>query len=459
MAVVLQTSTNTPVSFPSHPSSSSAHELDLPITQGRDIGTLDGVNQSVDDNRALKITLDPSLTMALNKPPEIPPRRSPIPRANCTHTIMDVVHTEAPCDFCGRTSRFGWLYQCQQDADRQNSTKEQLNELKSLVVAPNPDLTIEEELEAIGMSKSVIRQFKQGVYTPDQIARLIEQKLNLHKVIAAQLELEREPWNGRPVTPTVATRADARRESLSMIHKTGNLRRKSPSMSRCSTKACQLCRPYFRERTFMSFGSVFTDDVEMLKSDRGLRVRDGSIVRNLGLRPTPSSCPACRPGTPEASSSSNTSISSSSDASGDSDEDGISARALTRVLSQSTGLLPDTTDGNRETREGVQALSNARPGVDRKTSADSEFDLRTPKTVLRSSGSVDLLAFTRPGGFAGMDPPGRLTRRGSASSSTASDAREIPVEGGVALTEEAVETHVPDIITERDSFPDVMTQV
>jgi hypothetical protein len=38
--------------------------------------------------------------------------------------------------------------------------------------------------------------------------------------------------------------------------------------------------------------------------------------------------------------------------------------------------------------------------------------------------------------------PTSETSRGSASSD------EVPVEGGVALTEEAVETHIPDIITQ-----------
>jgi hypothetical protein len=169
---------------------------------------------------------------------------------------MDILHTNEPCDFCGRSSRFGWLYLCQQDVHRQSNTREQLGQIKALVLTDN--MALEEELEAIGISESVIQQFKRGVYTPEQLDKLMEQKLNLQKVIAAQLELEREPWNthtaspsqsdrqrrisiDESIPPNLTVRTAARKESLSVMYKTGNVRRKSPSMSRCCAKACQVC--------------------------------------------------------------------------------------------------------------------------------------------------------------------------------------------------------------------------
>jgi hypothetical protein len=149
--------------------------------------------------------------------------------------------------------------------------REQLRNVKALVITD--DMTVDEELGAVGMSDSVIEQFNRGVYTPEQLGQLMEQKLNLQKVITAQLDLEREPWNTHTASPSesdrfrrisvghdttassagiesakesirpnITARAAARKESLTMMLKTGNARRKSPSMSRCVAKACQVCQ-------------------------------------------------------------------------------------------------------------------------------------------------------------------------------------------------------------------------
>lgn len=84
------------------------------------------------------------------------------------------------------------------------------------------------------------------------------------------------------------------------------------------------------------------------------------------------------------------------------------------------------------------------------TEADSEkFDISLQKYG-RSTGSIDLL---RDAGFRSDKGGGvqlrtnNLSRTSSSSSYSSHASNEVVVEGGLALTEEAIETHIPDLIT------------
>jgi hypothetical protein len=75
---------------------------------------------------------------------------------------MDVLHdSRVLCDFCGRASVLGWLYQCQQDISTTAQARLQLLTVTDKLTYEN--MTPIEELEAIGMSGSIIEQIKMAV--------------------------------------------------------------------------------------------------------------------------------------------------------------------------------------------------------------------------------------------------------------------------------------------------------
>jgi hypothetical protein len=270
----------------------------------------------------------------------VPPRRVAVPRANCTHITMDVLHDpRMTCDICGRVSVLGWLYQCQQDNSSSAQAREELRSIAHNHAVEK--MSPAEQLEAIGMSESIIDQFKKGdVYEPWQIELLKTQKLHLQKAIEKQLEKEREPWNTHTTSdsadersrrnsqdldlslhPNITMRMSTRQASLSLVQKMGKLRRRSASMARCDLKCCQACRPYFKDRAFMSFNSAFANETLLLDSTEGLPIADVAIVRQIGLRRPLSRRPLFNRGSGSQETSSSGLTNSSSEGSDKSDLD------------------------------------------------------------------------------------------------------------------------------------------
>jgi hypothetical protein len=440
-----------------------------------------------------------------------------VPRANCTHITMDVLHcSDVPCDFCGRVSVLGWLYQCQQDISSTSQARQQLHSMTDKLTAEK--MSPVEELEAMGMSESIIEQYKKGGYEPWQIELLKAQKLQLQKAIEKQLDKEREPWNTHNTPDSVSARSErrnfdhdvsghpnitmrmsARHATLSLVQKMSKLRHRSASMGRCTLKCCQSCRPYFKDRTFMSFDSVFADEIDPLETIEGLPIANVAIVRQLGLR-QPSGVRTVFSGgsSSEATSSSGFSSPSSSGSNGsdlefdvDQIENPVSpiAEQVVPGVSQLGSIVsvpraPPTpymmhtqtpppgsfvTDTSYSSRLTLEQLHNTAPShsdpglhaspqtsttgistvIETPAEADTEdddFDLGLQRLTPRSKGSINLVAAAGLRKEVGMGEWLGSARRGSASSSTYSD--EVAVDGGVALTEEAVEMQTPDIITQ-----------
>jgi hypothetical protein len=480
-------------------------------------------------------------------PQTTPPRRMVVPRPNCTHISMDVLHdSKLPCDFCGRASVLGWLFQCQQDVLSTSNAREQLHSLTDKLTVET--MSPVEELEAIGMSESIVDQFKKGtVYEPGQIEMLKAQKLCLQQTIEKLLDKEREPWNTHTTSdavsakwrrnfmdtdatthPNVTMRVSARKATLHMIQKMGKFRRRSAAMARCTLKCCQSCRPYFKDRAYMSFDSVFANEIGPLESIEGLPIADVAIVRQLGLRPHPPHQLLFTPGSSGSeTSSSDISYSSSSDSDEKerdndvlSDADNPSTpdtsllgrgnaepgatvndapptpymlrsqtippglfmanafRSVKTMPPQGSNLQQSRSDpgllaGSRSPQTSYQPTPTSTPirGSSQSYGPDSElFDLPVTdyagsspdfaseeldfdhglqriSITPRNEGSIDLVAAAGLRNEIGMGEwLGSAIRRGSASSSAYSD--EVLVDGGVALTEEAVETQTPDIITQ-----------
>jgi hypothetical protein len=227
----------------------------------------------------------------------------------------------------------------------------------------------------------------------------------------------------------------------------------------------------------MSLASTFIDNTGTLSADRFIPIRDVTIVRNLGLRPPILIHPAFQPGPSSAGDTSSTGSSSSIASSGSflsEDEIRSSGALLPQLLPDQTSYsstpVDDGTDQAarrasiplndalhahmirtgqyvdiRPQRESAQPSTSLKPDLYRKISRDSDqFDLGTQKSNLLSRGSTESLSATPAARLPALVGPSNP--RGSAAPSITSD--EVAVDGGVALTEEAVENEVPDIITD-----------
>lgn len=236
----------------------------------------------------------------------------------------------------------------------------------------------------------------------------------------------------------------------------------------------QLCRPYFKDRTYMSLNSTFTDDIQ-LQTDRFIPIHDAAIVRNLGLRPPMMVHPAFRQGQTslEDTSSSGTpsSISSSSSSSDSMFSDDDTRRSGVLLPPPLPGRSSCSSSPNDATTDQLGNVRQAHGEVGISASVNSEQAQKLPGesdrpdwpdsglhgSILVSGGRVDLSVAT---------PRSVLPRKASPfgrSDSTASSiaSNEVPVDGGVALTEEAVENEVPDIVTEEavdNPLSDIMSQ-
>ncbi len=177
--------------------------------------------------------------------------------------------------------------------------------------------------EAIGMSRSVINQMRQGEYSFDQIETLLQQRQHVLEVIAksqhgsarstpsiqapppqsqapsenviasvgttAAPTIQQANVNGLPMSPA-GTPANTPAISTTTTPTKDNKTKKSGS---CTYQVCHTCRPFLQDRLHMSFNPVLNNEVPAVteKEITKLPLLDPSVVCNLGLRETPKPLP------------------------------------------------------------------------------------------------------------------------------------------------------------------------
>ncbi|KAJ4402548.1 hypothetical protein N0V91_007086 [Didymella pomorum] len=106
------------------------------------------------------------------------PRRVRTP--NCTHVDMDRIYgRDLQCYVCGREPSIGFLYECRQDY----SSPSLHNLLEDQQEIARPKSPLRSELEEIGLSESVIRTAEHGHYSPMHLETLKAQKQDLKQII------------------------------------------------------------------------------------------------------------------------------------------------------------------------------------------------------------------------------------------------------------------------------------
>ncbi|KAF2838071.1 hypothetical protein M501DRAFT_992948 [Patellaria atrata CBS 101060] len=282
-------------------------------------------------------------------------------------------------------------------------------------------------------------------------------------------------------------------------------KRKSSPLS-CNFRCCHNCRPYYRDRIYSSFDAVFANEVPPLTHTQlqTLPVQPAEIVANLGLRTTyPNSSDELDASittdsmsydTPSNTSSEEEVIRQSiqtaekmyslrrSESSGGSGRPGGETPIGEGASGLRTRLKKAFQNAIRPTRESSSdgsSITLPLPGTSKMrdmSEGTDEFDLGSIRRRLRGekskktkynsanrSGPVEARSSTTWDGLNGTMIEGpykgeiavSLTENGtmlpmehSEPDAVSEAGSEIEVQGGLALTEEAVEMHTPDIITQ-----------
>ncbi|KAI5377614.1 hypothetical protein J4E82_003709 [Alternaria postmessia] len=412
---------------------------------------------------------------------------------NCTHLDMDSVFGhDQHCSICGRSPSIGFLYECRQD--------HKITTLRTILSKEHGRIepvksALRQELERIGLSESIIRNAESGHYTATQLKKLKELKLELKQVISDT----RQATEASDVVARLTALAGA---TYSIDGTFSSLPVTDSNSRACALRACHSCRPYYRERLYIAFQAVVNGDFSPLTEDdvEELPVKSAQIMRTIGTRvqssmtlnTTPSTLPtsdsfATSTGIPHTASSNTTDSSEITFKTTQTDIDEISAQRrprrrfyrmgrrssidIARSLSRAPSLL--TPQGLKSAVQGIFrpgrepssegsniTLPLPRTGTVRDNTSSptvGEFDLGALRRVRKEKERNELRNGTYAGGFEDVAANTTAIDDGSAGNSNGTDSdfsassfttdenENIKIEG-VAITEQAVETHTADIV-------------
>ncbi|CAA9959703.1 hypothetical protein PTMSG1_03113 [Pyrenophora teres f. maculata] len=415
---------------------------------------------------------------------------------NCTHVDMDrVFGHDLQCHVCGRSPSIGFLYECKQDRDvvtLLDLLSPQVDKIKSC------KSSLRHELEAIGLSESVILTAEKGHYTDEQLEKLKDLKLELNEIILMMEEASQANDFVSKLTAMARTpyATDGTYNSVPTKKSLG-----------CIFRACHTCRPYYRDRLYISFEGVVNAEFPPMTRDdiQRLPTKSAKIMSTIGtktytlpssmtLDTMPSTIPtltsfatsADAPYPPPSTASTSSSLTFKTT---QTDIEEISAQRrprrrfykmgrrssadIARDLSRTTALFTPQglktavqgifRPGRESSSEGSNiTLPLARTGTVREDLGDEsmgEFDLGALRRVRKQKERNELRNGTYTGGFedVGLHTAGVVDSESGSNSISTTDSEfsvysfatdeggEIKV-NGVALTEEAAETHTPDIV-------------
>ncbi|KAF2104414.1 hypothetical protein NA57DRAFT_51241 [Rhizodiscina lignyota] len=437
----------------------------------------------------LQLLIDGLLQTHSSKKPQSPQQamRRVVTRPNCTHIVMMRAYGTLACHICGRVPDFGWLYVCQQDQqavqtphpnDSDASSSGGLYSIKEDLQLTDlrkaTDCPIVFEMVALGFSRSVVENARNGLYTAEQLQILVTQKKRMWETLHAQEAMRNVndalmfamSGNFKP-TPTSAfarsmsspgRRSSVRKESPARYR----LRNNRSQAAQCTFQVCHGCRPYYIDRCFTSFEAVFAAEEEPITEteSRLLPVRDVGILRKIGLR------------VPRISISNSSGLSTISTMPTQS----ISSEEY-EIYDEPRAIAEDLSFADLSSRRNVASakggLSSSRTQLKRTLSdilrdkrLSSSSDQSNVTLPLEGTGALrdldecaedfDISLFRKINRGDTLSPlthslrrsTTRLPLRPIAFEDASFYGEEVEVDGGVALTEEAVETHTPDIITQ-----------
>ncbi|KAI4138758.1 MAG: hypothetical protein L6R39_006627 [Caloplaca ligustica] len=372
-------------------------------------------------------------------------------RAACTHLTMERLYGDYECMVCHRPSVWGWLYSCTQD-----DSDDDANPLQNRVILP-PVTTAD-------LAPWIRGLIAKGHYTEEQIGKMVAQRqkvldtisasdahfkktqaatrrMSTRKSRALSTSIEANGHLPFPVITEVArSSTNPARQSLEQ-----STEAKSRIFPLCRYRACQLCRPTYRDRTWQVLEDAVTAKVlpsDIYENDSNRPVSDPDIVRSLGIRKAKAKRPPLRTfdstgiytinaegkltlknSTAHRSASLNGSSADLADQKTEADTKGF-RDSVKRAFK---GMLKSR---NRDSWSSRYSKRSARKKELREGESE-EFDLALWKEM-----SEELLREA-----AGIPLPGHDGKDGLEN-----EDDEVEVEDGVAVTEEAVDLGAADII-------------
>ncbi|KAL8765800.1 MAG: hypothetical protein Q9194_006462 [Teloschistes cf. exilis] len=420
--------------------------------------------------------------------PVLPPLQTR--RAACTHLTMERLYGQFTCAVCRRPSSWGWVYCCTQDDKFDGET-----------AAPRDSLPDQPAWTA-DLAPWVQKAIEQGHYTTEQVEKLVAQRQKVLDAIAesvAHFRAAQEIDSSRCMSylnslSTFATTSGTNGGGPppSIPNFSADTRPPTPNVPRQSTdswlspqkenprifpfcryRACQHCRPTYRDRTWQIFQDVFAAKSlppELQGGDlSGPPVSNITRILNLGIRPA-------RPARPQFNTRDSMGLY-------DADDEGrrrsrnpyarrsnstfstapvlksVADLAKQRAEAEDTKGFRDSVrkafkgmliSPHRKRDSGSSSKRKRESGEEQELWQDpAEFDLglwkqltdellkEAAETPLPDDGEDDWGEESEEGGV-------EVTENGRVDG--VEDGAEVEVEGGVAVTEEAVETGTADII-------------
>ncbi|KAF2087928.1 hypothetical protein K490DRAFT_56499 [Saccharata proteae CBS 121410] len=437
-------------------------------------------------------------------------RRQAVNKVACTHVVMNKAYA-CTCQLCGQKPAIGWVYVCAQDETFGKDPWETLAN-SQLWTAENPrPLRLPsgpELLRIAGCSKSIVESANQGMYSHEQIQMLLKQRNRVNEVIAGSdpkkikhVDSAAEgDISGATMNPSVDKGSvDLSGESDESVPKEvqrARLRQRKRLCPPCRFKACHTCRPYFKDRLHQSIDAVCAGEVKPLTIGEAqtLPFSSAAILSHIRAMPdTPSSYESMTSIFEPSPTASNMSLDSTltdnevyannqksakqfynvrihDDAVSTSDEDAVNSTitdsnkkenvaplTMSQQLRQTRPepsrfrltlkqAICDMFQPKRESSSSGSSITLPLPNTGRErelfNNEGEDFDLGLIKKGLSDYGPVKkgAVGATTPVASAPV-----LARKDSIDSAA---SEEVEVDGGVALTEEALEKHMPDIMTQ-----------
>jgi len=205
--------------------------------------------------------------------------------------------TDEACHMCNRIPSIGFIYACQQDSPRHQHGPELPKSPKSPKrITKVKGRRAPNELELLGFSESVVKAAAAGHYTKQQIQKLKAQRTAVTDTVVKALQ-ENEDLKARQGAPPallaeklaaleVKSEPDERNHTLFKETRSRHKPKKSSfskAIQPCEFKVCHTCRPFSRDRTFVSFESVFADEVPMPRawSPEYMPITDATVLGNM----------------------------------------------------------------------------------------------------------------------------------------------------------------------------------
>ncbi|APA10942.1 hypothetical protein SS1G_03367 [Sclerotinia sclerotiorum 1980 UF-70] len=227
----------------------------------------------------------------------------------CTHLTTTRLFTrEFRCGICFREGSFGWVWRCTQDRelmleddmDHGHASQEKLDDLCDIFprrTAPRPRGPEARKSRLSFLDEISNKDLK--TYTPAQIQTILRQRSHLLDVLTDSEEPELTPSNSSTNIPRFLFNPFSR-PSLSTAQTVPNMRVTNPRPwlpsrgTECQFKCCHTCRPTLLDRSFLSLNAILDDDLPCtaitgfgFNLQKFRPVAKVEVVKNLGLRPNP----------------------------------------------------------------------------------------------------------------------------------------------------------------------------